>query len=240
MGVATEPQDQYSPSWRRTTIAGEGGHAKDDHRSLSAWEVFRASATAHWLALSAKHDRPILSYKKRADPRGLPSFRSCPPARLALRIVGLLTCGLRSLRPCLRFRGGHQRLRLRGMSLVCEGLGAVCDGRGVGGRRLGCPGEDCHSHRRLFATKSPSYHPWCFLALRPLCGQHTRDLAASSLLRPLRPPTLALGLSSRCAGNLSRQPPFLDLPLRLGLAVAAAAAHWPKPNSAIPPPITRH
>ena len=32
----------------------------------------------------------------------------------------------------------------------------------------------------------------------------------------------------------------LDLPLRLGLAVAAAAAHWPKPNSAILLPITRH
>ena len=31
----------------------EIGAAKDDHRSLSAWEVFRASAAAHWLALSA-------------------------------------------------------------------------------------------------------------------------------------------------------------------------------------------
>jgi hypothetical protein len=92
---------------------------------------------------------------------------------------------------------------------------------------------------RLFPTQAPP-HPCCFLALRPLCGQPTRYLAASSLLRPLRPPTLALGLSSRCAGNLSRQPPFLDLPLRLGLAVALAAARWPKPNSAIPPPITRH
>ena len=115
---------------------------------------------------SAASQTWILSSKKRADPRGPPRFRLCPQARLALRIVGLLTCGLRVFRPCLRFRGGHQRLRLRGMSLVCEGLGAVCDGLGVEGRRMGCPGEDCHSHRRLFATKSPS----SYVSGQPLRG----------------------------------------------------------------------
>ena len=102
----------------------------------------RSQARSGRSSLQAKHDRPILSSKKGADPRGPPRFRSCPLARIARRIVGLLTCGLRSLRPCLHFRGVHQRLRLRGMSLVCEGLGAVCDGRGVGGPRPGCPGED--------------------------------------------------------------------------------------------------
>ena len=126
-----------------------------------------------------------------------------------------------------------------GLGLVCDGLGAVCDGLGVDGLRMDYPCESGHTERRLLPTQAPS-HPCGFLVLRPLCRQLTRDLAASSLLRPLRPPTLALGLSSRCAGKLSCQPPFLDLPLRLGFAVALAAARWPKPNSTITPPITRH
>ena len=91
----------------------------------------------------------------------LPTGSSCAPHRRPADVRSL-----RSLRPCLRFRGGHQRLRLRGMSLVCEGLGAVCDGLGVEGRRMGCPGEDCHSHRRLFATKSPS----SYVSGQPLRG----------------------------------------------------------------------
>ncbi len=62
---------------------------------------------------------------------------------MALRqLVGLLTFGLRSLRPCLRFRGGHQRLRLRGLGLVCEGLVAV-------GLRMGSPGEGVQTERLL-------------------------------------------------------------------------------------------
>ena len=179
------------------------------------------------------------SSTKGAEPRVSPRFCCCPPARLVRRLVGLLTCGFRSLRPSLRFRGGHQRLRLPSLGLVCDGLDTVCDGLSVDGLRINKPCESGHTERRLFPTQAPS-HPCSFLVLRPLCRQLTRDIAASPLLRPLRPPTLALGLRFRCAGKLSCQPPFLNLPLRLGFAVALAAARWPKPNSTITPPITRH
>ena len=101
-------------------------------------------------------------------------------------------------------------------------MGGVALGRDPAHREV-VAGVGGHPERRLLPTQAPP-HPCCFLALRPLCGQPIRALAASSLLRPLRPPTFAFGLARRQRSGLSRQPPFLELPLILRPAVALAAA----------------
>ena len=65
--------------------------------------------------------------------------------------------------------------------------------------------------------------------------------AASSLLRPLRPSTFALGITRRFPGCRSRQPSFLDLPPRLRQAVALAAAAVLRPQILSPSqPFVRH